>query len=380
MIYTNGEMKISELVGYLRDGQINLSPVFQRGHVWPVTTRRRLVRNIVQGKPIPAIFLYKQEAGSMYSYNILDGKQRIESLILFIGAQRSDFAIPNWAEFFSRPANRHDVHFYVEVPKRQTFKNLSDVVVRDFREYKIPIIEISLDDEGSSLDEMISLFVDINLRGAKVKRFDIVKAMGQGDPLLKSVFDLIALAQERKKDSFYKAKDNVFTRALKRLQVVANLEGNSKVDRMWERLLEFALFARNKQHRKSSEVLQSFISVDKTKNKKLDKSEIAALRRAFTLVTSSAALAGTRLATDHTHFYTMVTAIMSGALDGIDDTDLLKRLVRFGQVLDGKGVMPGDQTVMKAIKGYRELSDKRTTDAARRLERQNLFAVALRGL
>ena len=88
MNYRNTEMKLDQIVAYLNEEKINLSPAFQRGHVWKIGTRRKLIENIVQGRPIPAIFLYKEASGSRYSYNILDGKQRLESIILFI-ANRS---------------------------------------------------------------------------------------------------------------------------------------------------------------------------------------------------------------------------------------------------------------------------------------------------
>jgi hypothetical protein len=58
MIYRNSEMKVDQLVNYLNEEKINLSPAFQRGHVWRVGYRRKLITNIIQGMPIPAIFLY----------------------------------------------------------------------------------------------------------------------------------------------------------------------------------------------------------------------------------------------------------------------------------------------------------------------------------
>ncbi len=39
---------------------------------------------MVTGRPIPAIFLYKEPDGSKFTYNILDGKQRLESLRTYI--------------------------------------------------------------------------------------------------------------------------------------------------------------------------------------------------------------------------------------------------------------------------------------------------------
>ena len=69
MNYQNREMKLDQLVGYLNDGKINLSPVFQRGHVWTVPIRRKLIANIVLGRPIPAIFLYKELSSGRVSSN-----------------------------------------------------------------------------------------------------------------------------------------------------------------------------------------------------------------------------------------------------------------------------------------------------------------------
>jgi hypothetical protein len=182
---------MDSMISYLNDDKINLSPVFQRGHVWKVGTRRKLVRNIVLGRPIPAIFIYKEPSGSRYSYNILDGKQRVESLILFIGNQRSGagerMAIPGWAKYFSDPKDRKDINFWIELPEgKLTCRELNESVIADLGKYAIPTIEITLTDE-TPLDEIIDLFVDINQEGEPVKRFDVVKAIGRENPLLRSV-------------------------------------------------------------------------------------------------------------------------------------------------------------------------------------------------
>src|SRR5581483_12478503 len=96
MNYRNSELRLDQIVTYLNEQKINLSPVFQRGHVWALKARQLLIKNILQGKPIPAIFLYKEAAGAKYTYNILDGKQRLESIILFIGNDRKDWSVPEW--------------------------------------------------------------------------------------------------------------------------------------------------------------------------------------------------------------------------------------------------------------------------------------------
>jgi hypothetical protein len=222
MHYRNAEMKLDQLIGYFNGRKINLIPPFQRGHVWKLPDRRRLLENMIMGRPIPAIFLYKEAAGSQFAYNILDGKQRLESLILFIGNARLDVTVQHVKDYFFDRKEKAQVNFAINLHgRRRTFKQLQDEKVREFREYSIPTIEIDLDDE-SSLDEIINLFVDINQQGAKVKRFDIVKAIGSENPLLSSVFELVAQEQTRKDDKYFKKKATAFTRVLEKLQIVQN--------------------------------------------------------------------------------------------------------------------------------------------------------------
>ncbi|MGI8654744.1 MAG: DUF262 domain-containing protein [Pyrinomonadaceae bacterium] len=261
MIYRNTEMKLDQIIGYLNEGKINLSPAFQRGHVWKIGVRKKLISNIVQGRPIPAVFLYKEPDDERYSYNILDGKQRIESLLLFVGPGTSKLGIANWADYFFEADIKKKVSFQIELPGgKRRFKQLDAATVRDFREYSIPTIEITLTD-STELDEIIDLFVDINQQGEPVKRFDIVKAMSEENDLLQSVFNLVAIEEQVREDILYRARQGVFNAVLNKLSVVANIKNqNAAVDRTWERLLEIALFVRTKEHRKPVDVLKRFIA------------------------------------------------------------------------------------------------------------------------
>ncbi len=294
MNYRNTEIKLAALVGYFNDDTINLNPVFQRGQVWNVALRRGLVENIVKGRPIPAIFLYKDDRGSRYTYNILDGKQRLESLLLFIGSSNPQLKIDNLGKYFF-PRARTDAEFWINLEgKKVYFKNLADHHLRDFREYVIPTIEITLD-EDTNFGDIISLFVDINQKGLKVTRFDIVKAMSARNWLLKSVFALLALDERREQAKFYRIKNNEFSYVLKRLSVIAKASDNQvKVDRMWERLLEIAQFVQSGDHRKPVDILKGFISARDQTQPRLTAEETAKLRRVFRFLRS--AYKGKRLA------------------------------------------------------------------------------------
>jgi hypothetical protein len=346
MNYRNIDMKLDQFVAYLNDDKINLIPPFQRGHVWSLPTRRKLIANVVQGRPIPAIFLYREVSGDKYAYNILDGKQRLESLILFIGNQRPSLQVKDIHKYFFEKKLKDASNFKIQVGnKKQGLKDLEETLFRDFQEYVIPTIEITLsEDNPTALDEMINLFVDINSYGVQVKRFDIVKAMSK-DRLLKDVFAMIAQKEKRGKDMLYKAKNNDFTRVLKHLQVVENLrDANSKVDRMWELLVEIILFSRTRKHRNPVEILKSFIRTGQEGQEKVSVSEQKKLRRLFRFFVKAykdVMLSGTRLATNQIHFYTVITSVIGGGLlANYGEGDLIRRLAEFGNSKEIKGDFP----------------------------------------
>jgi Protein of unknown function DUF262 len=389
MNYRNTEMKLDQLVSYLNEQKINLSPAFQRGHVWSLRTRRKLIANIVQGRPIPAIFLYKEASGARYSYNILDGKQRLESLILFIGNRRQGFAVSTWAKYFFSSKLREEAGFWVQLPTgKKTFQSLDEQVVRDFREYAIPTVEINLTDE-SYLDEIINLFVDINQQGVQVGRFDIVRAMGSGNRLLWSVFGLLAVEQRRAQDVFYRSKSNDFTFVLKTIHLIGKVaDGKSQVDRMWQQMLELVLFYQSKRHRKPGDILKSFISGSRAPHDTfppLSRRDEKGVRELFRFIANAyrtSALRTTPLATDLAQFYTMCTSLIDSDLRAqFSATDLIDKLVKLGRIVDGSVPMRGmPKKTTAAINTFVALSADRTTDAPRREERQHNFIEAVKSL
>lgn len=61
-----------------------VNPEYQRGVVWTVSQKKKLVDSVLRGYPIPLIYLHhiKQEAGKLVSqrYEVIDGQQRISAL------------------------------------------------------------------------------------------------------------------------------------------------------------------------------------------------------------------------------------------------------------------------------------------------------------
>ena len=133
MRYKNSEMRVDALVGYLNDDKINLIPPFQRYHVWSPNDRKKLIANVVQSRPIPAIFFYRDIDGDKYSYNILDGKQRLESLIMFIGDKHPSLKIENPERYFGEQKYKDQIGFKVVTgfKKKQAIEDLHEDVIRE---------------------------------------------------------------------------------------------------------------------------------------------------------------------------------------------------------------------------------------------------------
>src|SRR5579862_3609693 len=67
-----------------RARQLNLDPAFQRESVRTLADRKKLVDSILNSVPIPSIFLYKRSERNRLVYDVIDGKQRIESILMFV--------------------------------------------------------------------------------------------------------------------------------------------------------------------------------------------------------------------------------------------------------------------------------------------------------
>jgi len=374
MKYVNREMKIDQIIGYFNDKKINLIPPFQRGSVWTPTLRRKLIENMVMARPIPAIFLYKQEEenGDQFAYNILDGKQRLESLLLFIGNQRTGMKVNNLEHYFYGLPAYEDRNFSINLGGEDiTFKSLDNALVRQLREYPIPTIEIDLDDEDASFNEIVDLFIDINQYGVKVSRFHMVKALTE-DKLFKQVFRMFARRENKKRSSYYRAIANSYTYVMEQLNIVSKLtDKNSQVDRIWERLTEIALYSRSKQHRAPSGILKSFINQTSKPNERLTSAEMTKLRTVFGFLAGAykktPALRKSSFATDQPRAYTLITTLLSTPIMATY-SDLDRRILAVAQLIDGKTSPLGKQK--KSVIDYKAASTKQTTHPNQRAIRQ----------
>ncbi len=146
-----GERSIDQLLLSFRNRQINLSPGFQRKSVWTASDRRRLIQSIVDGYPLPSIFLYQRDHQGKLIYDVIDGKQRIETILMFMGQGR-----------FRRESfqARLDLGDGLEWYDWKSIQRFHPRLVAAINAYKIQTVEIR-----GELPQIIDLFVRINSTG-----------------------------------------------------------------------------------------------------------------------------------------------------------------------------------------------------------------------
>lgn len=78
-------MSIGELANIYNDGEIDISPSYQRYFRWSIKQKSDLIESIILGIPIPPIFVAQESDGK---WNVIDGLQRISTILEFMGELR----------------------------------------------------------------------------------------------------------------------------------------------------------------------------------------------------------------------------------------------------------------------------------------------------
>jgi len=149
-----GDKTIQEFVLLYNNGQLNLDPGFQRDSVWSLSDRKKLIESLLQNYPIPSVFLYRQNDKGKLCYDVIDGKQRLETVLMFQGAggyRGSRFGVK------MRLGTEEEI---VEWDWRRIQKRGHE---HSLMGYKFQTVEITGD-----LADIIDLFVRINSTGKRL--------------------------------------------------------------------------------------------------------------------------------------------------------------------------------------------------------------------
>lgn len=82
---TTKTLYIKRFIEFSTEGELDLTPAYQRGDVWPTGDAQKLIESILQGIPLPSIILLKPTGNLHHKYEVVDGKQRLTSILRYIG-------------------------------------------------------------------------------------------------------------------------------------------------------------------------------------------------------------------------------------------------------------------------------------------------------
>jgi hypothetical protein len=159
---------IQDLFDLFKVKRLNLNPGFQRNSIWQPKDRSKLIDSILKGYPLPSIFLYRRttDRGEPV-YDVLDGKQRIESILRFTGTGQM-----RRLRFDFLPDGEKERVDWMKLTKRGDGEKILG--------FKIQIAGVS-----GEWDDIVSLFVRINSTGKKLALAEITKARHLRSDLLK---------------------------------------------------------------------------------------------------------------------------------------------------------------------------------------------------
>lgn len=150
---------IMDLINLQENRQLNLNPSFQRDSVWKLMHRRRFIQTILDGYPVPSIFLYHDDDGM---YHVLDGKQRLETIFKF--AKVSGVAREVLEVKYKLPED--------EVELWYDWKSLGKAGKwPEFKAYRVQVVEVR-----GPMSDIVELFVRINSTGTALARSEVNNA------------------------------------------------------------------------------------------------------------------------------------------------------------------------------------------------------------
>lgn len=96
VIRTSMDFTLHHLKQSLEEGDyINASPKYQRRHRWDIKKRSQLIESFLMNIPVPPIFLYENDYNQ---YEIMDGRQRIDTLRSFMNNEFTLRGLEFWSE------------------------------------------------------------------------------------------------------------------------------------------------------------------------------------------------------------------------------------------------------------------------------------------
>lgn len=207
---------IKKLLNFKKKGNLNLNPGFQRNSVWEEKNKALLIDSILQYVPLPSILLWHEKQGNKNIYHVVDGKQRIETIIEFTKYKNPFSYQPSVVKKHHK--NKDWSCIYDDMSFNDvSYKWLSDnspALRKQFDNFRIPTVVVK---DASSLEDIRELFVRVNSTGMKLHPSEVRHARFLNSNLLR---EAERIASQKSIQEII-IQNKIFTKAqFKRMKVV----------------------------------------------------------------------------------------------------------------------------------------------------------------
>jgi len=162
------DFKVSDFLGWQRNGSLVLSPSFQRRPVWSSGAKSLLIDTVVRGFPMPVIFLRSVPSDVVRlepNREVVDGQQRIRTLISFVAPELLNDPTPRDIFVVQRNHNRELAG--------KSFDKLPDDLRQRILDYEFSVHVFPSDTDDR---EILQIFARMNATGVKLNAQELRNA------------------------------------------------------------------------------------------------------------------------------------------------------------------------------------------------------------
>lgn len=169
------EPDLGSVVSRINSGIIDLQPDFQRGDVWAIAKRKKLIDSILRGWQVPPIHVIRQEE---YLLEVLDGQQRLRAISGFFNNE------------FSVSGKFEPIDEQVEALHGKYYKDLPEQVKRKVEFYSLRILEVYDYLPGETGELFNRLNQSLNLTAAEKRNAQVGQTRKQIKSLSRKLSEL----------------------------------------------------------------------------------------------------------------------------------------------------------------------------------------------
>lgn len=168
------DVTVDELLRRVSKGRIDIAPIYQRQFRWPTGRQSRLVESVLLGIPVPPLFMATNtNAGVGSSWEVVDGLQRLLSLVNFAGDQDARDA----AGLTGQPSTLKDLEKLTDF-EGLTFEDLPPDIRAGLEDRPLKVIVLN---DKSDLQVRFDLFERLNTGGIILSPHEIRQSVYRGD-------------------------------------------------------------------------------------------------------------------------------------------------------------------------------------------------------